>query len=206
MSSFEIPDISNTVVDDKDRKLLEDAYYKNGMCFGRDALYKYLQSKYPDNHPSRPVVMKWLKNQKLQQEFAPTRNGGFTDYFRPTEPFHSISIDLIDFNFKPAMQYHYILVVIDNFSRKMFCRATTSKEPDKIAPAMRIILEDIKKEPNNNVSNKVPKYLICDDGSEFKGSFMPLLKEYGIEKRRTLGGHPEQNGLVERANGKIRCL
>ena len=84
--------------------------------------------------------------------------------------------------------------------------ALVDKEPDKIAPAMKSILEDIKKEPNNNISNKVPKYLICDDGSEFKGSFIKLLEEYNIEKRRTVGGHPEQNGLVERANGKIKML
>jgi len=180
-------------ISEKHRKMLETAYYKDGMCFGRDGLYYYLKERHKD-HPSQTTTLAWLKKQKLQQEFSQTRKGGMNDYFNPVSPFHSLSIDLIDFNNKPARNYRYILVVVDNFSRKMFCKATTAKEADKIAPAMRTLLEQIKKEPNNKISNKIPKYLICDDGPEFKGQFISLCKEYGIEKRRTIGGHPEQNG------------
>jgi len=193
------------VISEKYRKMLEAAYYKDGMCFGRDGMYYYLKERHKD-HPSQSITLAWLKKQKIQQEFAQTRKGGMNDYFHPVEPFHSISADLLDYTNKPARNYRYVLVVVDNFSRKMFVRATTAKEADKIAPAMKSILEDIKKEPNNNISNKTPKYVITDDGGEFKGNFLKVMKEYDIEKRRTIGGHPEQNGLVERANGKIKML
>ena len=181
------------VISEKYRKMLEAAYYKDGMCFGRDGMYYYLKERHKD-HPSQSITLAWLKKQKIQQEFAQTRKGGMNDYFHPVEPFHSISADLLDYTNKPARNYRYVLVVVDNFSRKMFVRATTAKEADKIAPAMKSILEDIKKEPNNNISNKTPKYVITDDGGEFKGNFLKVMKEYDIEKRRTIGGHPEQNG------------
>jgi nucleoid-associated protein YgaU len=32
------------------------------------------------------------------------------------------------------------------------------------------------------------------------------MEAQGVEKRRTLGGHPFQNGMVERANGKVKML
>ena len=42
----------------------------------------------------------------------------------PRRPFHSLSLDLIDKSNKPSynkgLQYRYILVIIDNFSRYIF--------------------------------------------------------------------------------------
>lgn len=194
-------DEDHTPISDKDRAILEQAYYKDGNTFGRDGLYKYLQSKY-DKPPSRRTVMKWLKLQKLHQEFAPTRNAGLTDFFKPTSPFNSLSIDLIDFQNKPAQSNRrYILVVVDNFSRKMYCEAITTKEPSKTKPAMEKILKQIKSE-----SNITPKYIISDDGSEWKSVFDKMLQSNNIERRRTLGNQPQANGLVERSNGKLKML
>ena len=155
------------------------------MAFGRDGLYEYMKKKY-DKPPTKRVVLKWLSQQKLQQEFKQTRKGGTADFFHPVSPFHSISIDLIDYNNKPAqINRRYIVVCVDNFSRKMYCEAITSKEPKKTTPAMKKILDKIKSE-----HNAVPKYIITDDGGEFKGKFIPMLKAQGIDIRRTLGGHP----------------
>lgn len=196
--------ISEASISERDRKIIEEAYYKDGCCFGRDGLYHYLKNKTKEQNiktPSFRVVAKWLKQQALQQEYQQQRKGGTTDYFHPVSPFHSISIDLIDFNNKPAKQFRYILVVVDNFSRKMFVEPITSKETAKTTPAMSKILDRIKAE-----SGKTPKFLICDDGSEWKAEFIKLLKDNEIDKRRTLGGQPQANGMVERANGKIKML
>ena len=194
-----------TVISDKDREKLSKAYYEDGMCFGRDGLFQYLKNTYKDDHPTKRTTQEWLNRQKLQQEFRGTRKGGLTDFFRPKAPFHSISIDLIDFNNKPAQSNRrYILVVVDNFSRKMYTKAITSKEPVKTAPAMEQILKDLKAE---NKWDKLPiKYIISDDGSEWKADFDKMLKSYNLERRRTLGGQPQQNGLCERANGKVKML
>ena len=94
----------NITVSERDAKILSDLYYKEGMTFGRDALYHHLKKLYPNekDRPSRRTVMKWISKQKLAQQFSQTRSGGTTNYFVPVSPFHSMSVDLIDFNFKPS--------------------------------------------------------------------------------------------------------
>lgn len=206
------------VVSDKHAKILSKLYYKDGMTFGRDALYHHLKTLYPDgspqekDRPPRRVVMKWLSKQKLQQEFAQTRSGGTTNYFVPTKPFKSMSIDLIDFNFKPSGNLRYIIVLVDNFSRKMFTTPITAKTAEKSAKGMEKLFEQIKTQNGQTAFDSI-KYINSDDGSEFKGDFDTLLKaqtnekrKNGIDRRRTLGGNPAQNGLVERQNGKLKML
>ena len=51
-----------------------------------------------------------------------------------------------------------------------------------------------------------PRYVQADDGPEFKGDYAKLLSNLKIEKRRTLAGQPQSNGLVERANGKLKQI
>lgn len=189
----------------EDYDKISKAYYDEGMCFGRDALYHYLKTKYGKETPSIRTVMRFLSRQKLHQEFSQTRSGGMTNYFIPVSPFHSLSIDLIDFNFRQSMQYRYILVVLDNFSRKMFCEALTSKKAHITANGMKRIFEQMKKAHGDDILDRI-KYINSDDGPEFRGDFDKLLKEYKIPRRRTLGGHPEGNALVERSNAKVKML
>ena len=185
----------------KHRNLLEKVYYDEKKTYGRDALHYYLKNKYKDI-PSLRQINDWLQAQKLQQLYAQTRSGGTTDKFKPEKPWNSISIDLIDFTNKPSKQFRYILVVIDNFSRFMITRKITAKEADKVSVALQSVLEEIKKKDNKSY----PKYLICDDGNEFKGETLKLLERLGVSKRRTLPASPWANGLVERANGKLKIL
>jgi len=109
----------SVMIKESDRKLLEEAYYKEGMCFGRDGLFHYLKKKHGKEAPSKRTVLTWLNNQKLQQEFKGRRSGGTTDFFKPEKPFNSISCDLLIFTGQAAQNFKYVLVVIDNFSRKM---------------------------------------------------------------------------------------
>jgi hypothetical protein len=51
-----------------------------------------------------------------------------------------------------------------------------------------------------------PAYVQSDDGSEFKSLFTEVLNNRKIKNIRTLGGQPQSNGLVERANGKLKML
>ena len=186
----------------KQSDLIAKVYYKDGYVLGRQHLFDYLKTNYK-NFPSERQVGRWLKDQKLNQLYEPTRKGGSVQSFKPTTPFNSMSADLIDFTNKPAQQYRYILVVIDNFSRFMFVQPLTSKTAKTTAKGMEMILNKLKRE-----FNKVPRYILGDDGSEFKGAYIDLLKSYSppIEKRRTLGGQPQSNGLVERANGKLKMI
>ena len=179
--------------------MISKLYYQDGYTLGRTNLFEVLKAKHKTTGPSERHVGRWLKDQKLNQLFQPTRRSGAVQSFKPTRPFYGMSADLIDFTNKQAMQYRYILVVMDNFSRYMFTEAMTSKEASKTAKAMGKILDKVKSQ-----FKYVPKYVLGDDGSEFKGEYITLLESRGIEKRRTLGGQPQSNGLVERANGKLK--
>ena len=187
--------------------MISQAYYEEGATYGRDALYHYLKSKHKENVPSIRTVLRWLSRQRIHQEFGQTRRGGLSDYFKPVKPFHSLSIDLIDFNYKQANFKRYVLVVIDNFSRKMFTEALSSKKAEIAAKGMSKIFDQISAAHGVDTLKQI-KYINSDDGSEFKGEFDILLKSMNppIPRQRTLGGHPEQNGLVERANGKVKML
>ena len=66
--------------------------------------------------------------------YRPTRRSGGVSIFKPTSPFASMSVDLIDFTNKPARQFRYILVAIDNFSRFLYVEAITGKTAEKNRP------------------------------------------------------------------------
>jgi len=46
-----------------------------------------------------------------------------------------------------------------------------------------------------------PKYVICDNGSEFKASFATLCKQYGITRKPTTSKNPQANAVLERIHG-----
>ena len=192
-------------IPEESARLLSKEFYEEGYTFGRDALWHHMKSKYGvDRAPSRRDTMKWLKKQKLAQEFQQQKKGGTTNYFVPTAPFRSLSLDLIDFNFRGVNKNRYILVVIDNFSRFMFTKPLKSKETSATKKALTEVFEDMNRAYPDSV--KKVKYLNTDDGPEWKGEFTQYLRNQNITRRRTLGGHPQQNGLVERSNGKLKMI
>ena len=218
------------VLTEREEKMLETLYYTKGETLGRDLLYEAVVKAHPDDanhnrhevskkHPSRRDVMEWLKKQNIYQRYlVPNKSGGISS-FVPRSPLHSLSADLIDLNNKPTFKnYKYILVVVDNFSRYMWARAITGKTADKVAAAMRTVLDDIKKEhPTRFTAKKHPiKFIQTDDGPEFKGAYMKLLKQFKavasdndyspIKQEKTLAYQPQSNSLVERANGKLKSL
>ena len=50
------------------------------------------------------------------------------------------------------------------------------------------------------------KSILTDDGGAFKGAVNALIKKRDIGKIRTLGGNPQQNGMVERSVASSRLL
>ena len=202
---------------DDQEALVEELYYKEGFKVGRDKLYDELVSRHeklfeksPEKFPSRRDVMKWLKDQEIHQLFRGAKKSSGISSFRPVKPLHSLSADLIDFVNQPAKTYKYILVVVDNFSRYMWALPITSKKPKSTGPAMKSILDTIKKD-----FGKTPAYIQTDDGGEFKhaplksdqkGDFLSVLESRDIKNVRTLAAQPWSNALVERANGKLKSV
>ena len=177
-------------------------YYGKKYYVGRDALHSLLLKQYPASAPTRNQVARWLKKQTLQQRFALTRKSNTNDGFVATTPWRDISIDLVDFSQRSSPKGNkYGLIVVDNFSRFMYSRAINAKEGAVTARAFRHVLDAIERD-----YGKKPKTIITDDGGEFKKDFARLCTAEGIKIKRTIGGNPQANGMVERANGKVKLL
>ncbi len=93
--------------------------------------------------------------------------------------------------------FRYILTTIDVFARKIFLEATKVKEALVTSRALDRVTRR---------ADVTPKYIICDNGTEFKGDFETFCKAYEITIRRNRPYSPEANGIVERANKEIRKL
>ena len=52
-------------------KILNDEFYKNHNYFGRDKLFNLLRDKYGDKSMSRLQIADWLKQQEINQLYAP---------------------------------------------------------------------------------------------------------------------------------------
>jgi len=184
--------------------LIKRVYYDQKLLIGRDGLWHYMAGKYK-NAPSQKQVGDWLRKQELAQIYQLPRKSGTVNSFIPSSkgPWHATSMDLVDFVGKPAgiRLYKYILVYIDNFSRYMICRPITNKSPDKVGPALQSIIEEVQK-----TFGKTPSYVLCDDGSEWLAKTLEVLKQFGIDKRKTLGGTPQGNGMAERHLGILKRI
>jgi len=51
---------------------------------------------------------------------------------------------------------------------------------------------------------RIPKIIQCDNGKEFKGILLILLKQYGIKILNRRLRYPQTQDLVEQANGVMK--
>ena len=54
-------------------EILNKVFYKDLMMFGRDKLFNFLRSEYPDKEISRRQVAEWLSQQEINQLYAPSK-------------------------------------------------------------------------------------------------------------------------------------
>lgn len=100
----------------------------------------------------------------------------------------------MDFRNDPDGDYKWIMHICDHFSKYSCAYALTAKESEQVANALTNWLSHFGP----------PKILQCDNGSEFKGALLLLLKRYGIPIINGRPRHPETQGLVEKANGTFK--
>jgi hypothetical protein len=135
-------------------ELVSDEYYVKGFVHGRNRLYDHLKASYPGVFSSRDDIGEWLKHQEVNQFFQYQQKPKVVSSMIPRRPFHSLSLDLIDKNNKPSynngLNYRYILVIIDNFSRYLFCYPLVSKSPSSTSIALLTFFDDLEREfPNH---------------------------------------------------------
>ena len=121
----------------KQLDMISYEYYVKGFLLGRNKLYNHMKNKYPGMFDSRDDVGEWLKHQEVSQLFQYQRKPRVVSSMIPQRPFHSLSLDLIDKSKKPSGPYKYILVIIENFNRYLFCYPLKSKKTKETSRALK---------------------------------------------------------------------
>ena len=111
----------------------------------------------------------------------------------PLEPIKShytlerVQIDLVDMRATPHNGNHWILHLKDHFSKASFLYPLPNKTAASVAQCVGQWLGVVG----------IPKIIQCDNGTEFKGVLLILLKQYGIKILNGRLRHPQTQGLVE---------
>ena len=83
---------------------VSDEYYVKGYMLGRTNLYAHMKRTHSElNFDSRNAIEGWLKYQEVNQLFEYQKKPIVVSSMVQRQPFHSISLDLIDRQNKPSM-------------------------------------------------------------------------------------------------------
>ena len=93
----------------------------------------------------------------------------------------------------------YILVIIDIYSRKIWCYPLKHKYSKNVAEKIESWINDIKREKGDIFVS-----FQNDDGGEFKGETRDLLKREGIRQYTADTADHHTQSIVERANQTLR--
>jgi Integrase zinc binding domain len=104
-----------------------------------------------------------------------------------------VQIDLIDMRHEPSGQFKWILHIKDHFSKYTQLYPLKSKHAQPIADAFAQFI----------AAFLPPKIMQADNGKEFKGALLILLRKYGIQIINGAPRSPQTQGLVEQANGVV---
>jgi hypothetical protein len=104
-----------------------------------------------------------------------------------------VQIDLIDMRHEPSGQFKWILHIKDHFSKYTQLYPLKSKHAEPIAAAFAQFI----------AAFLPPKIAQADNGKEFKGALLILLRKYGIQIINGAPRSPQTQGLVEQANGVV---
>ncbi len=185
-------------LNESQQEVLKKIYYEEKNFFGRDRLFKLLQSRENEENISRRQVMVWLKKQEVHQLFLrqPLRRT-----LQPTllsKPRVQIQMDLMDMSqFQTKKGNKWILTAIDVFSKKAWALPMKNKSDNTVLLTMRKIV------------NKIGPFKVMrtDPGSEFKNNLIKnLMRQKGVRQVFGRARTPQSQGLVERFNGTLKKL
>ena len=177
-------------------KILNKEFYENLNFFGRDKLFNILRNKYGDGSPSRRQVADFLKNQEVNQLYAPSKGTAKTFKSSMTTPNKILAMDLVNMEKFQVRGYKYLFNAIDMSTRFNYSVALKNKTDAEVLNGFKKIYNVAK-----------PKAIRSDNGSEFiNKKFTDYLEKNGIKQILAEAGKPQSNGLIERANATIKEL
>lgn len=158
---------------------------------GRDKTWAAIQQKYYGiNRQEVKFILKLCKNCALNRPAATKA---------PLQPivteraWERVQVDLIDMRHEPSGQYKWILHIKDHFSKYTQLYPLKSKHAQPIADAFALFI----------AAFLPPKIVQADNGKEFKGALLILLRKYGIQVINGAPRSPQTQGLIEQANGVV---
>jgi len=177
-------------------KILNKEFYENLNFFGRDKLFNLLRNKYGDESPSRRQVADFLKNQEVNQLYAPSKGTAKTFKSSMTTPNKILAMDLVNMEKFQVRGYKYLFNAIDMSTRFNYSVALKNKTDAEVLNGFKKIYNQAK-----------PKAIRSDNGSEFiNKKFTDYLEKNGIKQILAEAGKPQSNGMIERANATIKEL
>jgi len=156
----------------REEALLEEVYFDAGHPAGFGSLQSLVKAT---NLPEK-IVKQWLRKQRTYTTHKPVR------IRFPTRPYvtrgldHQWQADLVEMRpFAAENQgYHYLLTVIDMFSRYAMVRPLRRKTANEVMQAFKSIFE---------TEGRKPRYLQTDEGMEFESRpVRAYLQREGIEQ------------------------
>jgi hypothetical protein len=106
-----------------------------------------------------------------------------------------VQIDLIDMRHEPSGQFKWILYIKDHFSKYTQLYPLKSKHAEPVAACFAQFV----------AAFLPPKIMQSDNGKEFKGALLILLRKFGIQITNGAPRSPQTQGLVEQANGVVEA-
>lgn len=183
--------VKNSEVDSILEKLYNDP---RTMLNGRDRFYARVSQDYAGI--TKVQVMNFLKRHETYQLHRPVYKQKVVRPIITTRPKQLFEIDLIDMSNEEYWNngVHWLLTIIDVFSKFAYVIPLKNKEAETVADAIYPLL-----------AKEHPTVIQSDRGSEFiSDRFKEMMKELGITHRLSRSHTPESNGAIERFNGILK--
>jgi len=170
---------------------LTKIYFSPGGFMPVKKLHELILKEYPEAKLSE--VSNWIKKQTINQVTKKSVNeeGAKHGHFFETKPNELHQADLLFFP-KDKKNYKYVLCVVDVASRYKAAEALKKKDSNTLVEAFKKIYSETKL--------KLPKRIIFDKGSEFKGSVTRYFGENGVEVTVSELRYHRSTSIVERFN------
>ena len=170
---------------------IKEAHASLGHC-GYVKVFKLLNSRF---YGITKEQINWLINRcQTCLQNQPNRSRGQLTPIVSMHILHRVQIDLIDMRAEPDGQYNWILHIGDHFSKFSSLFPLRSKSAEEVADVIAMWIGMF--EP--------PVILQCDNGGEFKGVLLILLRKYGIKVINGRPRTPTTQGFIEQANGTVK--
>ena len=187
---------------------LHKFYHTDQNYRGRDTIYYHFRGQSnPNLRMSKGQIMGWLRRQDMWQRSQRPRRDKAISAVLSGKPGKVFQVDLIDFSNRPSRGYHYIMVLIDTFSRRMWVETMRTKTDRESKQALQKMWARVAAWFRQKGKTFEPRVLSSDNGGEFMGEFHEYATtELGLRHVYGIAGRPQSNGLVERSNQSLKYL